>query len=254
MTSLQYPDDEMKKELEKLKKEHHFTEPNRGNLDDPTIVWRYKKPDYTKANLEFFKGKTMNHQYGSLENIVEDLVKTWEMEATHKTKFSQWTTIDLSPECVYKISGNGGTAYSGEQSKENGNYNNLLENCSKDLYDNTKETFESSHDLFKNTFTSGFAWELVKVYAGPPKVAFSWRHWGRMIGDYKNNKGTSEIVEMYGFGVVQVNANLKIQSIEVYFDANEFLEVLEGKKDHTIVKNGRSMVGSGCPWIEHNKK
>ena len=251
MTSLQYPDDEMKNELDTLKKMFDLNEPNRGDLNDPTITWRYKKPDYTKANLEFLKGKSMNHKGGSLEQIVEDLVKTWEMEATHKIDLSQWTTIDPS---VFEISGNGGKVYSGEISKDNGNYNNLLENCPKHLYDNTKETFESSHDLFRNTFKSGFVWELVKVYAGPPKVAFSWRHWGKFNGDYKNNTGLGQTVEMHGFGIVKVNDKLKIESIEVYFDGKEFLEVLEGKKDYTEVQNGKTMVGPGCPWIEQIKK
>ena len=31
----------------------------------------------------------MNHAAGSLEELVENLVKTWEMEATHKTDFEQ---------------------------------------------------------------------------------------------------------------------------------------------------------------------
>ena len=31
----------------------------------------------------------MNHAAGSLEEVVENLVKTWEMEASHKTDFSQ---------------------------------------------------------------------------------------------------------------------------------------------------------------------
>ena len=37
----------------------------------------------------FIQGKTMNHPPGSLEEIVENLVKTWEMEASHKINFSQ---------------------------------------------------------------------------------------------------------------------------------------------------------------------
>lgn len=29
-----------------------------------------------------------------------------------------------------------------------------------------------------------FAWEVLEVYSGPPRVAFRWRHWGSMKNDY----------------------------------------------------------------------
>ena len=43
-------------EIENLKKEYGFREPERGraDLDDPSIRWRTGKPDYTKVRkLEF---------------------------------------------------------------------------------------------------------------------------------------------------------------------------------------------------------
>lgn len=53
----------------------------------------------------FFLGKTMNHKAGSLQLLVENLVKTWEMEASHFKVYSQWNTIDHAK---YSISANGG--------------------------------------------------------------------------------------------------------------------------------------------------
>lgn len=50
--------DVLKKELETLKLENNFDEPDRGNLDDESIKWRHGKPSYVKANLEFLKGLT----------------------------------------------------------------------------------------------------------------------------------------------------------------------------------------------------
>ena len=44
-----------------------FSEPDRGNLDDPETVWREGKPDYTLANYEYLKGKSQNHNKGNLE-------------------------------------------------------------------------------------------------------------------------------------------------------------------------------------------
>ena len=60
--------------------------PVRSYMDDPNINWRYGGvPDYTLVNDLYMKEKTMNHKPGSLEKIVENLVKTWEMEVSHKS-------------------------------------------------------------------------------------------------------------------------------------------------------------------------
>ena len=76
---------EAKEELEKIKKLTGWKDPVRSHMDDPEIKWRFGgPPDYTLANLEYMKGKTKNHAEGSLESVVENLVKTWEMERSHK--------------------------------------------------------------------------------------------------------------------------------------------------------------------------
>ena len=48
----------------------------------------------------------------------------------------------------------------GEEAKNVGNYNLLLGDVDKHLYDSTKETFESSNELFKGVFKEGFPWEV----------------------------------------------------------------------------------------------
>ena len=58
--------------------------PVRSYMDDPNIKWRHGKPDYTVVNTKFLKEKSQNHKTGSIEKLVEDLVKSWEMESTHK--------------------------------------------------------------------------------------------------------------------------------------------------------------------------
>lgn len=59
-----------------------------------------------------------------------------------------------------------------------GNYNELFQGIDDDtLYSSSDHALESSHNLFRSAFTSGFPWELLEVLAGPPKVVFSWRHW-----------------------------------------------------------------------------
>ena len=55
---------------------------------------------------------------------------------------------------------------------------------------------------------------------------------------------------MYGFAMVTVNENLKIQSIEVFFKPDEFIEVLEGKRQASEIAKGKQIVGSGCPFLK----
>ena len=60
--------------------------PHRQYMDEPGIEWREGKPDFTKVDQAYLEGRTQTHKEGSLEKVVEDLVKNWEMEASHKTR------------------------------------------------------------------------------------------------------------------------------------------------------------------------
>ncbi|RHY34220.1 hypothetical protein DYB32_001875 [Aphanomyces invadans] len=73
----------------------HFGQivPFRGNLDDPSIQWRIGKPDYALLDLAFLQGKTHNHPQQSLEWMVQNLMKKWEMEVSHKANLDQWSTM-----------------------------------------------------------------------------------------------------------------------------------------------------------------
>lgn len=218
-----------RKLIASLQKEHGFVLPDRGNLDDPSILWKEGKPDYTVADLQFLLGKTKNHPPGSLELFVENFVKTWEMEATHK-EFYQWTTVDQS---AYEVQSNGGRVFDSYEAPWVGNYNWLLSSCSKDVYDYQNETFESSHGKFRYAFPEGFPWEILEVFSPPPKVAFSWRHWAVFSGEFEGHKGSGETINMTGFGVVTLNESNKMTKLEIYFDPDSFINVLRGKKECT---------------------
>ena len=41
--------DSFRAHLENLKREYGFKEPDRGDLEDPDILWRSGKPDYSKV-------------------------------------------------------------------------------------------------------------------------------------------------------------------------------------------------------------
>ncbi|XP_033647791.1 pathogen-related protein-like [Asterias rubens] len=230
-------------ELQEMIDTYQFVRPDRGNLDAQPAPWRHVKPDYRKADLAFFKGKTMNHKPGSLEMIVENLVKTWEMEASHLPDYKTWSSIDAD---CYQFEVNG-KHFEGKKATMMGNYNTLLSVTSKELYDSDHHTFESSHDVFRGAFPNGFPWEVLHVFSGPPRVAFSWRHWATFDGSYKENVGEGQLVEMHGFLVATVNENLKICKLEVFYKPDEFIKALEGQIPASDLARGQEILGSGCP-------
>lgn len=70
--------EDVKAELADIKERYGLTEPDRAFMDDPDIKWRFGgKPDYSLTNLKFLKERSRIHPEGSLELIVENLVKTW---------------------------------------------------------------------------------------------------------------------------------------------------------------------------------
>ena len=62
-----------------------------------------------------------------MEEVVENLVKTWEFEASHKLDMEQWTTVSSPSE--YCVTANGGAVIQGKDAKEMGNYNALMAEC-----------------------------------------------------------------------------------------------------------------------------
>jgi len=190
-------------------------------------------------------GKTANHAAGSLEEVVENLVKTWEMERSHKMDHTTHKTVSQSD---FRISANGGKVFDTVSANQVGNYNVLLQNAPKELYDAESMTWEGSHDAFHTAFPA-FPWEVLKVFSGPPFVAFSWRHWGTFTGEYKGNKGKGELVELYGFAIAQVNESLQLCDVKLYYDTDAFLKALAGtgKAADTDYK---TLVGATKPYLE----
>lgn len=157
-------------------------------MEDDKIEWRHGKPNYSLVNQKYLK------DWGSIE----------------KTD--------------YKFVVNGGEPLSAEDNLVMGNYNMLLKDSV--LFDSTAETHDSSHDLFRTAFPDGFAWEVLEVFSGPPKVSFTWRHWTNWTGPYKNIQPTGERIEMIGSCIATVTKDLKIQEIQVFYDPNMVLAKL----------------------------
>eukprot|EP00798_Chlamydomonas_sp_ICE-L_P001821 gene1821-33239_t len=219
--------DACKQELEDLKKAYNFVEPARSFMDDPEIKWRFGgPPDYSLTNLQFLQGRTTAHPEGSLELIVENLVKTWEMD----------------------VPANGWKKYNNEEANTVGNYNVLMDGVPSALWDKENISWEQSHERFHDAFAA-FPWEVLEVFSGPPSVAFSWRHWANFTGTYEGNQGSGELVEMFGFGIGKVNDKLQLVDIDIYYKPNEFLEVLRGERPASDLSGAKTVMGQGCPFL-----
>ncbi|KAF8214914.1 hypothetical protein K438DRAFT_765679 [Mycena galopus ATCC 62051] len=198
---------------------------------DPNAVlkdranWRHKNaPDYTKTRADYERTKKMTHEPGSLISLVENLVKNWEIEASYKTDYKEWRTVDHEK---YTFAVNGGPATSGEHMLKVGTYNAII--APNAYYSPEHSDFSSSHVTFK-TMMPTFAWEVLEVYSGPPTVAFRWRHWGEMKNDYKGTnekgervvlKGHGKVLDIEGVAVAVVNDKFQLQKVEIWFDPLE---------------------------------
>ena len=237
--------DQVKIELEEVKAKYGLTEPVRSFMDDQDIKWRFGgKPDYSLTNLKFLKERTHIHPEGSLELIVENAVKTWEMERSHKLDYKQHQSVDQEK---FRISANGGKIFNNEEANAVGNYNVLLNACPVEMWDSENITWESSHDAFHDAFAA-FPWEVLEVFSGPPKVAFTWRHWGHYTGTFENKyKGEGELIEMFGFGTAVLNDKLQLQDVEIFYNAADFIGSL--RKEKQPGETNVNWKTGGCPFV-----
>jgi hypothetical protein len=186
------------------------------------VQWRYDTaPDYTHSNENLTKESTRNHPQGSLETIVQNLVRTFDVEANFKINPQQWISVVQDK---FRMSTNGGPSYTVSDLVESGTYKLLIGNT--EHYKASEENFESSTKLFHTAFPNGFLWEVLEVFSAPPNIAFKWRHWGHFNGQYKDYASTGETVEIIGMSVVRVTDDLKILSLDHYYDNTKFLDKL----------------------------
>lgn len=224
-------------------------------LADPNAVmgdtanWRYgRAPDYSKTRQVWKDSKKMSHEAGSLPQLVENLVKNWEVEASFKKDIGDWRTID-KPNYTFSI--NGGEPQSAEHMLEVGTYNAII--AANEYYDPANSSFEDSHKTFKRMMPT-FAWEVLEVYSGPPVVAFKWRHWGVMKNDYvgRNNKGEKVrvaahggTIDIEGITVAHVNDKVQLQKVETFFDPMAMFRQI--CPDGLTGLTKEDIAASGCP-------
>lgn len=236
----------VKQELEEIKAKYGLKEPSRSFMDEPDTDWRFGgPPDYSLTNLYYLMQRSKEHPEDSLEKVVENLVKTWEMERSHKVDCKQHKSVDQER---FLISANGGKKYDNVEANQVGNYNVLLDSCPAEIWDKSNISWENSHDMFHDAFAA-FPWEILEVYSGPPKVGFSWRHWGHFTGTYEENKGKGELIEVFGFGTAVVNENLQLCDVEIYYNAEDFIRNLRGEKKVEDTNTSWN-AGATCPFAK----
>ncbi|CAF2876803.1 unnamed protein product, partial [Rotaria sp. Silwood2] len=189
------------------------------------IKWRHGLPDYSKTIALFARDRSTNHAPGSLEEIVENVVKNWEIEVSHKLDPQQWETVDVDN---YRFSCNGQHKFTADDLVKLGTYNALIGKTT--YYNASMLTLAESQMAFLRAFGEGFAWELIELYSGPPNVTFKWRHFGRMTGCFScpsfsgyvyKAEPTNKMVSIYGICKATVTSELKIQDLQAFFDINQ---------------------------------
>ncbi|PON99669.1 NTF2-like domain containing protein [Trema orientale] len=211
--------------------------------------WRYgAPPNYDVVNKLFEEGRTKIWPAGSLEERVQNLVKTWEMEMFNKTCFDDYKTVDPKK---YTFCLNGRKALTLEEKRKlGGGYNSLLQTSLPEkfrCYNPAEETADSSHRGFTTAFPRGFALEIVHVYSGPPVIVYKFRHWGYMEGPFKGHAPTGEIVQLFGMAIFELDEQEKIVKVEFFYDRGELLGgLINGSSlDSTTSEDG----ASSCPIL-----
>lgn len=211
--------------------------------------WRYgAPPNYDLVNKLFEQGRSKIWVPGSLEEKVQNLVKTWEMEMFHKVCFDEYKTVDPNK---YRFSLNGRKALTLEEKRNlGGGYNSLLQTSLPEkfrCYNPADETADSSHRAFTTAFPRGFALEVLQVYSGPPVIVYKFRHWGFMEGPFKGHVPTGEMVEFFGMAIFELDEHSKIVKVEFFYDRGELLGGLtKGASDNSTTENS-----SSCPFLKN---
>ncbi|XP_059280113.1 pathogen-related protein-like [Lycium ferocissimum] len=214
--------------------------------------WRNGPPSYDAVDKLFEQERTNVWSEGSLEEKVQTLLKTWEMEMVHKADPNDFKTVDPTK---FKKIVNGRKGLTPEEAaKLGGGYNTFLQTSLPEnlrVYNPDEETFESSQRVFRSIFIRGFAIEVLHVYSGPPEIVYKFRHWGHMEGPFKGHAATGELVELFGIGIFELDKESnKIVKAEFFFDRGELLGPLVKGERNGETTSGVALDASKCPFMK----
>ncbi|CAI9115659.1 OLC1v1016628C11 [Oldenlandia corymbosa var. corymbosa] len=193
-------------------------------------TWKFGPPNYDAVNKLFEEGRAQEWPVGSLEEKLQRLLFSFEMELVHKANPDECKSVDTKK---FLLSVNGRKDVTWEEiAKRGGSYNVFLETKLPEkfrVYDPEKETAESALKIFMAAFPRGFAGEILEVYSGPPVMAFKYRHWAYMEGPFKEYPATGRLVEFFGVVTLTVDEKTnKLVRMNTYLDPGQFYEGLLG--------------------------
>ncbi|KAK4722153.1 hypothetical protein R3W88_012386 [Solanum pinnatisectum] len=215
--------------------------------------WRNGPPSYDVVDKLFEQERTHVWAEGSVEDKVQRLLKTWEMELVHKIDPNDMKSVDPTK---FKKSVNGRKGLTPEEAmKLGGGYNTFLQTSLPEnlrVYNPDDETFESSQNVFRSIFIRGFAIEVLHVYSGPPEIVYKFRHWGYMEGPFKGYVATGQLVELFGIGIFELEKESnKIVKAEFFFDRGELLgPLMKGGKNGESTSEMALLEASKCPFMK----
>lgn len=215
---------------------------------EKNTVWRDgAPPNYDVVNKLFEEGRTQEWPVGSLEEKVQRLVKTWEMEMVHKIRPQDWKTINPDK---FRFSVNGAEEITAKQIGERGgSYNVFLQTTLPPelrVFDPAQESTETSQATFTTAFPRGFALEILQVYSGPPKIVYKFRHWGYFEGPFKGHAPTGELAQLIGMSIFTVDDENRVEKVEFFYERGDFLsDFLKGAPIDTSLA-----AQSSCPFLK----
>mmetsp|Transcript_16645 Transcript_16645/g.19846 ORF Transcript_16645/g.19846 Transcript_16645/m.19846 type:complete len:139 (+) Transcript_16645:3-419(+) len=109
--------------------------------------WRFGLPDYAKVNKTYFQHRTMAHHEGSLEALVQKIVKNWQVEADNIADVHKWTTMDSAK---FKLAVNGGCPCNAQLMADVGAPNILVSETLD--YSGSSNSIERSRKIFNDAF------------------------------------------------------------------------------------------------------
>ncbi|KAK8105959.1 hypothetical protein PG999_009318 [Apiospora kogelbergensis] len=225
----------------------YMTDPN-AVLKDADVQWRHgQPPDYSKTRKVFeqttdpdqgipktdiYTAKQTSHEPGSLPDLVQNLVKNWEIEASFKTNLRDWRTVD--PE-VYTFAVNGGSPQPAEHMLKVGTYNAII-GTPNAWYSPRRSDLASSHKTFKRMMPT-FAWEVLEVYGGPPN------------GEKITAKAHGGPIDIQGVTVAHLNDKSQVTKLETWFDPIEMFRQIAPEGSALSKQSPAALAGAaaGCP-------
>ncbi|CEG38731.1 Pleckstrin homology-like domain [Plasmopara halstedii] len=204
-----------------------------GTVSGETIEWRYGYPEYVLTDLAYAKGCLRRSETASLAAYVEEGCQTFVMEATHKSRYDQWNSVD---QASFYLQINDGLQVPGSSILENDMFGLLYLGDAVPCTDTACEECEEHQDprvVLTEAFPDGFPMEVLDVFTQPPQCYFSWRHWGPFTGKYKGIKGDGRKVEMRGFGEMTFKTS-RIESLRLFYNQKDTFNGLQHAIDRVV--------------------